>query len=165
MTRMAGAVSARGYFGPWSSSRIEEVAEPELHGDGWVLVKTRLTGICGSDVKQAFLRGDRDNPLTAVISFPQVLGHETTGIVERAATGTRRVDVGQRVVLNPWLSCTPRGFGEPCRRCAAGDYQLCRGLDLSSLTTHRYQLEDYRGAFLDAHHRARTHAVKGGFEF
>jgi threonine dehydrogenase-like Zn-dependent dehydrogenase len=28
-------------------------------------------------------------------------------------------------VLNPWLSCAPRGIDPPCRSCAAGDYQLC----------------------------------------
>jgi threonine dehydrogenase-like Zn-dependent dehydrogenase len=42
---------------------------------------------------------------------------------------------------------------------------LRRGLDLSSLITHRYRLDDYRRAFLDTHHRARTASVKGVFEF
>ena len=124
-TRIAGTVSVRGYFGPWSSFRMEDVPELKPPGEGWVLVRTRLAGICGSDAKQAFLRGDRDNPLTAVVSFPQVLGHEAIGVVERTGNGVRAVAPGQRVVLNPWLSCAPRGFTEPCASCADGDYQLC----------------------------------------
>jgi hypothetical protein len=29
-----------------------------------------VTGLCGSDVKQILLNGARDNPLTALVSFP-----------------------------------------------------------------------------------------------
>src|SRR5581483_6151919 len=124
-SRVAGALSARGYFGPWSSFRLEDVPEPSLIADDWAIVRTKLAGVCGSDAKQAFLRGDRDNPLTAVVSFPHVLGHEAVGLVERIGPAVSNVEPGQRVVLNPWLSCAPRGFTDPCARCAAGDYQLC----------------------------------------
>jgi threonine dehydrogenase-like Zn-dependent dehydrogenase len=125
-SKILGALTPAGYFGPWSSFRLEDVPEPVLPADDWVVVRTRLTGICGSDAKQAFLRGDTDNPLTAVISFPHILGHESTGVVERVGAGVRRLAAGQRVVLNPWLSCAPRGFAAaPCPHCAAGDYQLC----------------------------------------
>ena len=51
------------------------------------------------------------------MSFPHVLGHEVVG---------RRADTGQRVVLNPWLSCTPRGIDPPCAACQAGRYPWCR---------------------------------------
>ncbi len=125
MSKIAGAVAPAGYFGPWSSFRLEELAEPELHGDDWLVVRTRIAGICGSDAKQAFLRGDRDNPLTALVSFPHVLGHEAVGVVERIGPAVTSLSPGQRVVLNPWLSCAPRGIEPPCASCAAGDYQLC----------------------------------------
>ncbi len=124
-SKIAGAISPRGYFGPWSSFRLENVADPAPHGDDWVIVRTRVAGICGSDAKQAFLRGDRDNAMTAVISFPQILGHEAVGVVERAGSSVRGVAEGDRVVLDPWLSCAPRGIAPPCPRCADGDYQLC----------------------------------------
>lgn len=125
MSKLAGAVTARAYFGPWSSFRLEDVPEPVLPADDWVLVRTRLAGICGSDLKQAFLRGDRDNPLTALLSFPHILGHEAIGVVEQAGAAVRTVAARQRIVLNPWLSCAPRGFRDLCRSCAQGDYQLC----------------------------------------
>ena len=125
LSKIAGAVSPLGYFGPWASFRLENAPEPVLPAGDWVLVRTRLAGICGSDAKQAFLRGDRDNPLTAVISFPQILGHEATGVVEAVGPAVRTITTGQRIVLNPWLSCGPRGIDPPCRGCVAGDYQLC----------------------------------------
>ena len=65
-----------------------------------------------------------DNAMTAMISFPQVLGHEVVG---------ERVDTGQRVVLNPWLSCEPRGISPVCPQCAAGNLSLCANFDSGSL--------------------------------
>jgi threonine dehydrogenase-like Zn-dependent dehydrogenase len=54
-----------------------------------------------------------------------VLGHEATGTVERVGSRVRSIAPGQRIVLNPWLSCRPRGIDPPCASCRAGDYQLC----------------------------------------
>ena len=34
-------------------------------------------------------------------------------------------DVGQRVLLQCWLSCAPRGITPVCPACEAGDYALC----------------------------------------
>jgi threonine dehydrogenase-like Zn-dependent dehydrogenase len=79
-----------------------------------------MTGICGSDSKQILMDfgdGDpSDNAMTAMISFPQILGHEVVGEV---------VGTGERVVLNPWLSCEPRGIEPVCPACEAGDLSLC----------------------------------------
>ena len=103
---------------------LRDLDDPKLPADDWVVIKTRMTGICGSDSKQVFLDGDPDSPMTAVISFPQVLGHEMVGdIVEAGPTSGRAV--GERVVLNPWLSCGPRGISPQCPACDAGDVNLC----------------------------------------
>jgi len=40
-----------------------------------------------------------DNPMTALISFPQVLGHEVVGTVDRVGPSVRSLRPGQRVVL------------------------------------------------------------------
>jgi hypothetical protein len=72
-----------------------------LPADDWLVLRTRLCGICGSDYKQIFLNGSMDNPMTALISFPQVLGHEVVGTVERVGPGVRSRKPGDRVVLNP----------------------------------------------------------------
>jgi len=107
---------------------LQEVADPTLLGDDWVVLRTRLTGICGSDSKQVFMDtgGDAtDFAMTAFISFPQVLGHEVVAEVVQRGPAVQGLDVGQRVVLQCWLSCTPRGITPVCPACEAGDYSLC----------------------------------------
>jgi threonine dehydrogenase-like Zn-dependent dehydrogenase len=114
---IGGRVDRRAFVSRFAPTRIEDVAEPPLPAAGWVRVQTTFSGLCGSDVKQILLNGSRDNPLTALVSFPHVLGHEVVG---------RRLDSGERVVLNPWLSCGPRGIDPPCVACRDGRYPWCR---------------------------------------
>jgi threonine dehydrogenase-like Zn-dependent dehydrogenase len=106
--------------------KVEEVAEPRLFGPDWAVLRTRLCGICGSDTKQVLMDFDdaADNPMTAFISFPQVLGHEVVADVVEAGPEFG-LAVGQRVVLNPWLSCGPRGIDPPCPECRQGNYSAC----------------------------------------
>jgi hypothetical protein len=103
----------------------DDVPDAKLLGDDWVIVETRYCGICGSDVKQAYLVGAFDNPMTAVISFPHVLGHEVVGTVVEAGKDVRRVKKGDRVACYPWITCAVRGL-PPCAACAAGDLALCQ---------------------------------------
>ncbi|MGP8059511.1 MAG: zinc-dependent alcohol dehydrogenase [Acidimicrobiales bacterium] len=108
--------------------RLMEVPDARpLHPD-WVVTRPRLTGICGSDSKQILLdfgEGDADNAMSAFCSFPQVMGHEVVADVVELGPKARGLEVGQRVVLNPWLSCGPRGIEPQCPACVAGDYSLC----------------------------------------
>src|SRR5881398_2941302 len=126
VTSLLGRIDKRFFFGPFSPATLREPPEPELPAPDWVTIRTRLCGICGSDYKQMFLNGSMDNPMTAVISFPQVLGHEVVGTIERVGPAVRTRRVGERVVLNPWLSCAPRGIQPPCPACAEGQYSICR---------------------------------------
>jgi threonine dehydrogenase-like Zn-dependent dehydrogenase len=94
----------------------------------WVVAKPRLTGICGSDSKQALLdfgESEGDNAMGGFCSFPQVMGHEVVADVVSLGPEARGLEVGQRVVLNPWLSCAPRGVSPLCPSCEAGDLSLC----------------------------------------
>lgn len=125
-TTVGGRVDPRAFVGRLAPVRLEDVAEPLLPGDGWVTCETIVSGLCGSDVKQILLNGARDNPLTALISFPHILGHEAVA---------RRLDTGERVVLNPWLSCGPRGVDPPCEACAKGRYPWCRNFRGGTLPT------------------------------
>jgi threonine dehydrogenase-like Zn-dependent dehydrogenase len=108
---------------------ITDVDDPRPLGPDWAVLDTRMTGICGSDAKQVFMDTDggdaSDNSMTALISFPQVLGHEVVGTVAELGPAARGIEVGQRVLLNPWLSCGPRGIDPPCPACSGGDYSLC----------------------------------------
>ena len=95
--------------------------------DDWYVVRPILTGICGSDAKQILMdfEGDSDSAMSGFVSFPQVLGHEVVGEVVEAGPRAVGFALGDRVVLNPWLSCAPRGIDPPCPACAAGDLSLC----------------------------------------
>jgi threonine dehydrogenase-like Zn-dependent dehydrogenase len=87
-----------------------------------------MTGICGSDAKQVFMDFGEDNfdsPLAHLFTFPTVLGHEVVAEVAELGPAARGLEVGQRVVLNPWLSCGPRGIDPPCPSCRGGDLSLC----------------------------------------
>jgi threonine dehydrogenase-like Zn-dependent dehydrogenase len=108
--------------------RLEELDQPVPTRPGWVMAKTRLTGICGSDAKQVF--GDfgddyTDSALNGHFTFPTVLGHEVVAEIAEVGDGVTSLEVGQRVVLNPWLSCVPRGIEPLCGACRDGDYSLC----------------------------------------
>jgi len=114
---IGGRFDKRAFVSSYAPVSLMEVPEPVPPGAGWVKCETVISGICGSDAKQILMNGRRDNPLTALVSFPHVLGHEAVA---------HRLDTGRRVVLNPWLSCTPRGIEPPCEACATGRYPWCR---------------------------------------
>jgi threonine dehydrogenase-like Zn-dependent dehydrogenase len=109
--------------------QLQDVDEPVAPRDDWVITRPRLTGICGSDAKQVFMdwgsNVDIDNPMIDFASFPQVLGHEVVANVVAVGADSGGLEVGDRVVLNPWLSCAPRGFSPLCPACEIGDLSLC----------------------------------------
>ena len=108
--------------------RLLEIDDPGFLLPDWVVTKPLLTGICGSDSKQVFFDwGDMgaDNPMIDFTSFPQVLGHEVVAEVVALGPEAEGLEPGDRVVLNPWLSCAPRGVSPICPACESGDLSLC----------------------------------------
>jgi threonine dehydrogenase-like Zn-dependent dehydrogenase len=94
----------------------------------WIVTRPILAGICGSDAKLVlgdFGEGDVDNPMSAFSSLPHVPGHEVVAEVIELGPDATGLEVGQRVVLNPWLTCAPRGVDPLCPACRAGDLSLC----------------------------------------
>ncbi len=85
---------------------LQSIAEPEALPAGWVTLKPRMSGICGSDM--TLMKGQSSPYLRPLTSFPAVLGHE---IVAEAS--------GTRVVVEPSLSCGARRL-PPCQMCAMG---------------------------------------------
>ena len=147
--RIAGLVYPKGFFTSLGFLGHGDLPEPRLPADDWLVIRARACGICGSDHKQVFLDGNVDNPMTAVISWPQVLGHEVVGRVERVGPRVTAVKVGDRVVLTPWLSCAPRGIDPPCAMCRAGKNTLCRNFT--------------RGAIAPGIHTGNSRDATGGF--
>jgi threonine dehydrogenase-like Zn-dependent dehydrogenase len=99
---------------------LADIDEPELPGPGWQRIRPRLAGICGSDLTT--VDGKSSRYFEPIVSFPFVPGHE---IVADAAGG--------RVVVEPVLSCVPRGIDPPCSFCAVGRTGSCQNLALGRL--------------------------------
>ncbi len=131
--KVAGFFSPKAYLSSLGPLVYTEIPDPVFLMESWTVVRTRLCGICGSDTKQVFMDADFDNPLTTMVSFPMVLGHEVVGVIESAAPGVTKRQVGERVVLNPWLSCEPRGIQPLCAACQDGNYFLCENFQAGSL--------------------------------
>ena len=94
---------------------LEEVPEPEIQGEGDVVVEVDAAGLCGSDLHPYFGRETGLDPGT-------VLGHEFTGRVVAVGSGVRSWSVGDRVVAPFTTSC---GRCDLCRlgltaRCPEG---------------------------------------------
>ena len=67
------------YRGPFSTVELVDIPEPALPSPEWVKIKTRLCGVCGSDINLMFMK---DSPTAMPFtSFPCVPGHEFCGNV------------------------------------------------------------------------------------
>ena len=149
--------SKEAYLGEHSLLRLEEVPDARVPFPDWVLIRTRLTGICGSDYKQVFVDFEGyDSPMAACASFPQVMGHEVVGTIEDVGAQVKSVKRGQRIVLNPWLSCGPRGL-PLCSACQEGQFSICASFRQGRIApgVHTGNCRDSSGGFapfVPAHH-------------
>jgi len=80
-------------------------------GEGQVRVRMAAAGVCHSDLH--IVKGEWAR------RYPQVLGHEGSGIVEECGPGVTSLEVGDHVVL----SWTP--YCGACPQCLRGRYVLC----------------------------------------
>jgi len=127
--------------GPLGLRRLPDPASP---GPDWVPLEPIFTGVCGSDVTEATLQADWDNPLSGLVSFPHVMGHEIVArVTDRAGTD---LSPGETVVVNPWLGCAARGL-PPCPACADGMLPLCahQGEPLPGVTGSGIHTGNIRG--------------------
>lgn len=123
LTLLLGKLSKKPYLGPLACTKSGNVTEPKLPGDGWVKVRTRYGGICGSDLNVIFLN---DSPSTSpFVSFPFVFGHEALGTISEKGKHVNGFSEGDRVIVNPLLSCLQRNIPRPCNNCLEGKYSLC----------------------------------------
>jgi L-iditol 2-dehydrogenase len=97
--------------------RIEliDASSPEGPRRGELLVKMRAVGLCGSDLHW-WAEGRLHSTPAA---YPQVLGHEPVGEVVVTGPGVHDFKPGDRVAIEPSLSC-----GQ-CEFCRSGRNNLC----------------------------------------
>lgn len=96
--------------------QVAEVEVPEV-ASGEVLVRVAFAGICGSDMH--IIHGDN-----AFVRFPRITGHEFAGVVEAIGEGVADVAAGDRVCIDPVISC---GTCYPCR---IGRPNVCSSLEV-----------------------------------
>ena len=134
-----------------SMLKLGDVPEPEPPVPGWVVVRPRLSGICGSDL--AAITGHASLYMDPLTSYPFVPGHELVGETE----------AGERVVVEPVLGCRVRGIKPECARCAEGRPGLCENLtegdlDVGLQTGYCHDTGGGWGEVMVAH-PAQLHAV------
>lgn len=97
---------------------MREAPTPELKNDTDVLVKLKVVAVCGSDVHY-YVSGKIGSQ---VVQYPFPVGHECAGVVEKVGSAVTRVKEGDRIAVEPAMSC-----GE-CDQCKAGRPHTCRNL-------------------------------------
>jgi L-iditol 2-dehydrogenase len=112
---------------------ITDVKQPDGPAPGEILVRIRAVGLCGSDMHW-YLHGNiHGHPAR----YPMVLGHEPVGEVVACGSGVTSLQPGNRVSLEPTVSCGH------CEYCMAGRFNNCiHGIFMGSPTAEGF-LRDY----------------------
>ena len=115
-----------------SCIRLAEIDAPQLPSPDWVKIRTRLSGICGSDLATITAKGSPYfSPFT---SCPFVLGHEVVGKIAEIGEGVEGYTIGDRIVIEPVLSCEIRGIKPGCRQCKQGHFANCENITKGNIS-------------------------------
>jgi L-iditol 2-dehydrogenase len=107
--------------------RVERVPRPGPPARDQVLLRVKVTGICGSDLHSYHDARIGDTP----VASPLVLGHEFSGVVKAAGPDAldgngRPLPPGARVAVDPAQPCLH------CELCQLGHPNLCRNMRFCS---------------------------------
>ncbi len=97
---------------------IQEVPVPRIRGEKDVLLRMAAVGVCGSDVHYYAEGGIGSQK----VRYPHTVGHEGAAVVEAVGPRVARVRPGDRVAIEPAVSC------HACDQCRAGRPHTCRNL-------------------------------------
>jgi L-iditol 2-dehydrogenase len=120
-----GGITSSVTLGALSGVKLQEVPDPVIPGPLWARLRIIATGICGTDVSTLTLK---TSPLLEPFgSFPSVLGHEILAEVVEIGSEVTDVQVGDRVVVEPMISCEARGYdaADACPSCKEGFHSTC----------------------------------------
>jgi len=122
------------FWGPLAKVRYSTTwPEPKLPSSEWVKIRPTLGGICGSDMAMVMLGNPPDSFARAFVSTPMVLGHESIGRITELGGPIEGFSPGDRVNVEPALSCVTRGIEPVCPMCAEGLVASCHNLAAGSL--------------------------------
>ena len=121
-----GKIFPEFYWSGLTCTQFTQIPIPDLPEEDWVIIKTSLGGICGTDMSAVKLSASTYS--MPLVTFPFVLGHENIGYIERVGSRVSKFQPGDRVVVEPLLWCKPRGFTELCPACEKGEINHCSNL-------------------------------------
>lgn len=96
--------------------QLVDVPEPQIERPTEVLVRLGAVGVCGSDIH--YYATGRIG--CQVVEYPFAVGHESAGTVVKVGSGVQRVRPGDRVAIEPAMTCGT------CDQCLAGRENTCR---------------------------------------
>ena len=96
--------------------RIEEMPIPEINDDE-LLVKVMASGICGTDVLEWY----------RIKKAPIVLGHEFSGIIEKAGKNVKNFKVGDGIIISHHVPCMK------CHYCLNSHHTACETLHKTNI--------------------------------
>ncbi|WP_066716035.1 zinc-binding alcohol dehydrogenase family protein [Clostridium sp. Marseille-P299] len=99
---------------------IVDVPNPKITKPDDVIVKVTSGGICGSDIGIW-------NGTNSLATYPRIIGHEFGGIVTEIGTGVTSVKVGDKVAVDPVVSCGH------CYACKIGRHNVCSTLEVTGV--------------------------------
>ena len=97
---------------------LMDTPTPAVVNDTDVLIRMEVVGICGSDVHY-YANGRIGDQ---VCDYPYTVGHEGAGVVEAVGSAVSRVKPGDRIAIEPAVSCGK------CDQCRLGRPHTCRRL-------------------------------------
>jgi len=106
------AVQVVGYH---TKLQLADVPEPRIEGPLDVIVRIGGAGVCRTDLH--ILEGQWE--AKSGVELPYTIGHENAGWVHRIGEAVTNVNVGDKVILHPLITC---GL---CRACRFGDDMHC----------------------------------------
>lgn len=104
---------------------IDEVEDPQPTGPTDVVVEIEGAGWCQTD--NHVIEGMWTDYVEQ--ELPMTLGHENAGTVTQIGDAVTTVDVGDKVICHPVITC-----GE-CRPCRVGEDMYCKNIQFPGLTT------------------------------
>jgi len=113
--------------------RYENFPLPEKVTEGCVRIRIVSTGICGSDVH--YMKKGRIADF--VVNGAMVIGHESSGVITEVGPGVQRLQVGDRVALEPGVPCWSN------KACREGRYNLCPDIKFFATPPHHGSLMQY----------------------
>ena len=79
------------------------------------------------------------------VEFPHILGSDGAGVVEEAGQEVKNVKAGDKVLLNPGISCNT------CEFCSAGEHSLCPAFHLLGEHVNGTYAEYVKAPFENVH--------------